>query len=703
MLKNFLFFMCVGYCSMEICGQVSNVNPVPQQVSEENTIIRIPAKYKIISGVQNEKAVRSFRKNVPQKSEGYYLKIDSKRAIVVGYDSKGLKYGKMTLQQIMRDSLIQICEIKDWPDVSFRGVVEGFYGTPWSHESRLRQLDFYGQNKLNVYFYGPKDDPYHSTPNWRLPYPTKEGIQIQELVKRAKQNGVNFYWAIHPGGDIKWNETDRDLLLAKFESMYQLGVRAFAIFFDDISGEGTKAERQAELLNFLDDNFVQKKKDISPLVVCPTEYNRAWVNEKKGYLKTLGEKLNKNVQIMWTGNTVVHCIDKESMEWINNRIGRNAYIWWNFPVTDYCRDHLMLGPVYGNGKDISEYMSGFVSNPMEHAEASKIALYGIADYTWNMRAFDSTKNWERAIQMLLPNNAKALEIFASYNEDAGPNGHRFRRDESIKLKEELDATKSEDDRVKILRTACDDLGCSVNALLFDKKNASLIEELRPWLLQGKLVAEYGQTIYKMKDHIDDANDKNSLFDIYYKATRSLQRQMYELENSSVRHPLQPGIKVASKVLLPELNQLFSNIVSLYNERHDRQYDVLAEYVPFKLNSDVSQLSNQPIVIKENKVYVKPALEVIKWGIGDYLAIYSEKSIHLDEIEVDFDTPTIDQIFEVEILQGKSWKKITLSKKGNTLFNLSDTAKNLLIDAVRIVNNTGKEVSVKMKTFKISFQ
>ena len=31
----------------------------------------------------------------------------------------------------------------------------------------------------------------------------------------ANRNGVIFYWAIHPGGDIKWNDTDRRLLLEK--------------------------------------------------------------------------------------------------------------------------------------------------------------------------------------------------------------------------------------------------------------------------------------------------------------------------------------------------------------------------------------------------------------------------------------------------------------------------------------------------------
>ena len=50
--------------------------------------------------------------------------------------------------------------------------------------------------------------------------------------------------------------------------MYQLGVRSFAVFFDDISGEGTNPQKQAELLNYIDEKFAQVKPDINQLVMC---------------------------------------------------------------------------------------------------------------------------------------------------------------------------------------------------------------------------------------------------------------------------------------------------------------------------------------------------------------------------------------------------------------------------------------------------
>jgi len=127
------------------------------------------------------------------------LAINDKEIVLAGQDERGTFYALQTLAQLLNDNQLPVVEIKDYPSVRFRGVVEGFYGTPWSHEARLRQLKFYGENKMNTYIYGPKDDPYHSSPNWRLPYPEKEALQLQELVKVANENEVDFVWAIPSG------------------------------------------------------------------------------------------------------------------------------------------------------------------------------------------------------------------------------------------------------------------------------------------------------------------------------------------------------------------------------------------------------------------------------------------------------------------------------------------------------------------------
>ena len=121
-------------------------------------------------------------------SGAYSLKADAKGIQIVGYDERGAFYGLQTLRQIVNSEMAKgqmlYTTCNDYPDLPNRGVVEGFYGEPWSHQVRLSLIDYYGKNKMNTYLYGPKDDPYHSCPNWRLPYPEKEAKNISELVRR---------------------------------------------------------------------------------------------------------------------------------------------------------------------------------------------------------------------------------------------------------------------------------------------------------------------------------------------------------------------------------------------------------------------------------------------------------------------------------------------------------------------------------------
>ena len=714
-------------------AQISLVNPIPQQVKQQNgNLLEAPktwavkadaarggsyavkaleqsgvttdnkAAFTLTLGVKGDKAVKKYAARIPAHAQGYFLEITPKGAVIAGADEAGLFYGVQTLLGSIAKGKMECCTITDWPDVAFRGTVEGFYGTPWSHKARLSQIEFYGRNKMNVYIYGPKDDPYHRD-HWREAYPEAEAKRIQELNEHSKQWGVNFYWAIHPGIDIKWTPEDRDALMAKLEKMYNLGIRSFAVFFDDIWGEGTKADKQAELLNYVDDNFIAKHKDVSPLIMCPTEYNRAWANDEKGYLRTLGTKMNKDVQIMWTGNTVVHCIDKESMEWINQRIDRKAYIWWNFPVSDFVRDHILLGPAYGNGLDIAEDLSGFVSNPMEHAEASKISLYGIADYCWNMKAYDEKRDWEKGLQAVLPGNTAALRTFALYNKDLGPNGHGFRREEGDELKPLTEKALAGDVKaVAELMQQCWALKMSADVLLGDKSNPELIRELRPWLLQAKNVAEYGNAVCLMNlIHRTDYADGVITFEGLYNQARSLQEQMYELENSDVRHALQPGIKVATKVLLPTANLLFTKAVDKYNQEKGTQLSNTADYNPYKLTSDVTQLALLPVTVRGNDVNVSPALEVINWQNGGSLLIECDRNITFAGMDFNLGVPDVAKHFKLELYADGQWKTVSLLhySADDPVIHTGNELGGMSASKLRLTNVSGSEQKVYFKHFK----
>ena len=486
--------------------------------------------------------------------------------------------------------------------------------------------------------------------------------------------------------------------------MYVLGLRSFAVFFDDIWGEGTRADKQAELLNYVDNNFIQKKHDVAPLIMCPTEYNRAWANDEKGYLRTLGTKMNQGIEIMWTGNSVVHCIDRESQEWINQRINRKSYIWWNFPVSDFVRDHILLGPAYGNDLDIAETMSGFVSNPMEHAEASKISLYGIADYTWNMPAYDYQADWEKGLREVLPSNYEALRTFALYNKDLGPNGHGFRREEGDELKAiAQQALAGQSSARQALALKCEELGIAVDLLLNDDSNPELLRELRPWLLQGKNVAAYGQAVVSLAEAATKTQKGTGLrsFENYYQQARSLQKQMYDLENSSVRHALQPGIKVATKVLMPTLNELFAKAVNQYNANNGTDLNPVAEYNPFRLTSNVQQLALLPVTAKGNDVNVTPALEVINWQAGGEMVIEGDRPITFAGMDFNLGVPGAAKHFTLECLVNGNWVKVPLLhySDNDPVIHTGNELGGMTATKLRLTNTSGAEQKVYFRHFK----
>lgn len=661
-------------------------------------------EFKIILGKKGDKAIKKYAKKIPLHKEGYYIEVNDNSIVIAGADARGAFYGVQTLAQMVRQGDLSICTIQDYPDIAFRGVVEGFYGTPWSHEARMRQIEFYGKNKMNTYIYGPKDDPYHSSPNWRKPYPEKEAAQIHELIEQAARHEVNFVWAIHPGKDIKWTDADRDALIQKFEAMYQLGVRSFAVFFDDISGDGTDPVRQAELLNYIDNHFIQKKHDVSPLVMCPTEYNKSWSNVKGGYLTTLGEKLNPSIHVMWTGDRVIACIDKPTLDWINPLIKRKAYIWWNFPVNDYVRDHLLLGPVYGNAKGIQNDMSGFVSNPMEHAESSKISLYSVADYTWNLDTYDSIPSWKHAIQDLLPQKSAYLETFATHCSDLGPNGHGFRRDESVPLQPMLKALAQDMHHTEAIDSVlreCMRLETACDILLADNENPALIHEMRPWLKQGKLLGEYGQCVLQMVKTLDG---KDAAFKTYYDRARALQTQMYELDMTENQNPYQPGVKVGSLILLPTLNQVYTQVTSAYNAQYKTHLETKAEYNPYTLTSDVPQLKNQVVRARHQNVNVSPSNEVIKWPAGAMLQIAVDQPVHFEALTMDLGTPGVAPQFTLEVSRdGQEWQAVPLSQAAEKTEITASIPTDTSLKYVRLTHKSGQETQVYFKKFSLKVQ
>ena len=527
---------------------------------------------------------------LPDVPEGYAIDITPGKLTVYANDDAGVYYARQsiiqmlynvpdailahndvfadkTLREVTRLGELPMGILVDWPDLPWRGVVEGYYGAPWSFEARCSMFRFMGRNKLNTYIYAPKDDPYHHGKGCYLPYPDTRAAELAELIKYARKHHVRFVWAIHPANTVNWAEnggkTQLDGLCDKLKQMYDLGVREFGVLVDDSSGEIGKAERQVQLTNYILENFIRKHPDVNQtLIMCPTGYNRSWTNAN--FLQTLGRGLGKSIPIMWTGDTVVHDITLDGQQWVNNHVQRPTFIWWNWPCNDFKRSRLSMGRTYGldTHPDMKNQMSGFVANPMEHAEASKVGLFGVANYTWNIDDFESATTWEAGMRRLYPRHREAMQVFCAHNSYLLPNAHGYFREESSHIAEtaqnfieSINAGAPDKKAVQLLHLEFDRMISAARELKHTQAPvAGLCQEIRPWLDQFELVGVAGASIMTAF-----ATEDDYLFHYFFDTVQAL----YDMRSTTRNEWSAQGIRqvddveVAAYAMTPVLNAAFS--------------------------------------------------------------------------------------------------------------------------------------------------
>ncbi|WP_018382054.1 beta-N-acetylglucosaminidase domain-containing protein [Wenjunlia vitaminophila] len=434
-----------------------------------------------------------------------------------GRDATGTFYAAQTLRQLVggpgQQASVPGVDIRDWPAFPLRGTIEGFYGTPWSHQARLSQLDFYGAHKMNTYVYSPKDDPYLRE-KWRDPYPAAELGRIEELVERSQANHVRFTYAISPGLSVCYSsEEDKDALIEKFQTLWDVGVRDFAVPLDDISyqkwncaadgekfgtGGAAAGTAQAHLVNAVQRDFIETHPGAARLQTVPTEYYDTSPSPYKEALKT---KLDPDVIVEWTGVGVVASqITGEQAAAAKDVFGHSILVWDNYPVNDYATDRLFLGPYVGRDPGLSEVLHGITANPMNQAEASKLPLFNVADYTWNDTAYDAERSWQASITELAGGDPQARAALAALA-DLGYSSTLDPKQAPV-LEEKVSAfwrAGARGDRsasaelvayLKVIEGARATLGERMH-------NPAFVEETGPWLESAQYWAQSAQAALRM--------------------------------------------------------------------------------------------------------------------------------------------------------------------------------------------------------------
>ena len=263
-------------------------------------------------------------------------------------------------------------------------MIEGFYGPPWSWDARATVMRACHARGMDLYLYGPKDDPLHRD-RWREPYP---GEELDGFARLVAEDTLRVGFAISPGLSIDTSSADdRAALGAKVDQVVGLGIDVVALLLDDIPVRPGLGPQHAELTAWLHEHLAGR----AELILVPTEYAGTAAS---AYLDALADGVPPGVPIGWTGRRVV--CDEITVAEARARAdavgGRAPFVWDNYPVNDgLMADQLFLGPLRGREPGLDAVCSGYVANPMVQPTASTLPLASTAAY---LRGEDPIDAWK---------------------------------------------------------------------------------------------------------------------------------------------------------------------------------------------------------------------------------------------------------------------------------------------------------------------
>jgi hyaluronoglucosaminidase len=275
------------------------------------------------------------------------------------------------------------------PSFAVAGVLEGFYGPPWSWDDRVAIMERCAPAGLPWYVWAPKSDPLHRK-RWREPFSKEHLDGFRRLAATA---GVRVGVAISPGADLGDLDAGAEALAEKLRPALEVGIGLVMIAFDDIDPTLTDGERHAALVCALTE---QLSLDGVHLVVVPTHYA---TTEPTKYLRSLSSGLPPDVMMGWTGRHVVNdaITIPEAASFADAVDGRPLALWDNYPVNDaFLADRAFLLPLAGRDPRLDEYCGVYLANAAVQPwlglpallSAGAWATTGVATAPWEVEGFD---------------------------------------------------------------------------------------------------------------------------------------------------------------------------------------------------------------------------------------------------------------------------------------------------------------------------
>jgi hyaluronoglucosaminidase len=271
------------------------------------------------------------------------------------------------------------------------GVIEGFYGPPWTWDARLAVAEWCADRGMTDYVYAPKDDPKHRAA-WRAPYDADELAGFERF---STDGRLRLGFAIAPGLSMGYDDAeDRATLAAKIDQVVAVGAGLVVLALDDIPfGGRSQGAAHARVTSWLREHL----DDGVHLALVPTEYVGT---APSAYLEELASGLPPDVPVGWTGAAVVN--DRITVEQARARAaavgGRAPLLWDNYPVNDgIMADRLFLGPLRGREPGLLDACNGYLANPMVQPAASRLPLASIGAF---VSGDDPEPSWRKTAAQL---------------------------------------------------------------------------------------------------------------------------------------------------------------------------------------------------------------------------------------------------------------------------------------------------------------
>jgi hypothetical protein len=244
----------------------------------------------------------------------------------------------------------------------YRGIVEGFYGKPFTEKQRRILLEELSPLDCPAYFYAPKDDPRHRL-LWREHYPAREWEELSGCMGGS----VPFFFSLSP-----WKFQNHEWATAreKLQLACDSGAGGLGILFDDVPDKsaGLLAERQLDFaIRALEGTGL-------PVILCPSVYCGEFMErfpEAEEYLRVWREMIPGNWDSFWTGPMVVSQ-ELSDLQTAEELLGKAPVIWDNVLATDYCLRRIYLA---GLSRRAPQGCSWFI-NPSEVFPAT---LHGVME------------------------------------------------------------------------------------------------------------------------------------------------------------------------------------------------------------------------------------------------------------------------------------------------------------------------------------